>query len=80
MQQNFPGIRLSQSVVTKQSPSGDKFETAVGLKTHACLHFSMVRITVVRVKLDPLTKPHQKTARHQNWTLCARRLSHFISE
>lgn len=38
----------------------------------------MVRITVVAVKLDPLTKPHQNTARHQNWTLCARRLSLYF--
>lgn len=40
-------LKCAPSVVTKPHPSGDELETAVGLKTLACLHLSMVRIAVV---------------------------------
>lgn len=40
-------LKCAPSVVTKPHPSGDELETAVSLKTHACLHLSMVHITVV---------------------------------
>lgn len=40
-------LKCTQSVVTKPDPSRDELETAVGLKTHTCLHLSMVHITVV---------------------------------
>lgn len=59
----FPGIRNNseKSVVTKPHPGGDELETAVGLKTHACLHLTMVHITVVTQSNWTHSESHTRT-------------------
>lgn len=54
-------LKCTQSVVTKPDPSRDELETAVGLKTHTCLHLSMVHITVVTQSNWTHSESHTRT-------------------
>lgn len=54
-------LKCTQSVVTKPYPSRDELETAVGLKTHTCLHLSMVRIAVVAQSNWTHSESHTRT-------------------